>query len=110
MRIGLYARVSTEDQNTLPMQMQALQKYVASRNWTVALQIEDVGSGSKERPKRDELLKAARRRDVDAILAWKLDRWGRSVTDLSNTLTELNHPGVGFISIAEALDLTTPTG
>jgi predicted site-specific integrase-resolvase len=56
MRIGLYARVSTEDQNTLPMQIQALQKYVASRNWAVALQIEDIGSGAKERPKRDELL------------------------------------------------------
>jgi len=110
MKIGLYARVSTEDQNTLPMQIQTLQKYVASRNWTVALQVEDIGSGAKERPKRDALLKAARRREIDAILVWKLDRWGRSVTDLFNTLKELSQLGVGFISFTEALDLTTSTG
>jgi len=72
MKVGIYARVSTEDQNTLPMQIQAMQNYAASRNWTIVQQIEDVGSGAKERSKLDELLKAARRRDIDAILVWKL--------------------------------------
>jgi DNA invertase Pin-like site-specific DNA recombinase len=44
------------------------------------------------------------------VLVWRLDRWGRSVTDLLSTLQELDHLGVGFISLTEALDLTTPAG
>jgi putative DNA-invertase from lambdoid prophage Rac len=55
-------------------------------------------------------MQAARRRDVDAVLVWRLDRWGRSVADLVLTLQELNQLGVGFVSLTEALDLTTPTG
>lgn len=44
------------------------------------------------------------------VLVWRLDRWGCSVTDLLATLQELEHLGVGFASLTEALDLTTPTG
>jgi DNA invertase Pin-like site-specific DNA recombinase len=44
------------------------------------------------------------------VLVWWLDRWGRSVTDLLATLQELEHLGVGFVSLTEALDLTTPAG
>lgn len=110
MNVGLYARVSTGDQNTLPMQMQAMREYAKSRHWNVISEIKDTGSGASKRPKREELLKAARRRDVDAVIVWRLDRWGRSVTDLLTTLQELNELDVGFISITEALDLTTPTG
>lgn len=110
LRAGLYARVSTNDQQTLAMQMRALREYVARRGWTVALQIRDVGSGAVERKAREQLLEAARRREIDAVLVWRLDRWGRSVTDLLATLQELNHLGVGFVSLTEALDLTTPAG
>jgi putative DNA-invertase from lambdoid prophage Rac len=56
------------------------------------------------------LLEAARRREIDVVLVWRLDRWGRSVTDLLATLQELEHLGVGFVSLNEALDLTTPAG
>ena len=110
MRVGLYARVSTHDQQTLPLQREAMQEYADRRDWSVVLQIEDIGSGAKERPQRNVLLKAARRQELDAILVWRLDRWGRSVADLVGTLTELNELGVGFVSLAEALDLTTPAG
>jgi DNA invertase Pin-like site-specific DNA recombinase len=55
-------------------------------------------------------MQAARRREVHAILVWRLDRWGRSLADLVLTLKELTELGVGFISLTEALDLTTPTG
>jgi putative DNA-invertase from lambdoid prophage Rac len=110
LRAGLYARVSTNDQQTLGMQMRALRQYVARRGWTVALQIRDVGSGAVERKAREQLMEAARRRAIDAVLVWRLDRWGRSVTDLLATLQELNHLGVGFVSLTEALDLTTPAG
>ncbi len=61
-------------------------------------------------PAREKLLEAARRREIDVVLVWRLDRWGRSVTDLLATLQELEHLGVGFVSLTEALDLTTPAG
>jgi putative DNA-invertase from lambdoid prophage Rac len=110
MKVGIYARVSTHDQQTLKLQLEAMRKYAKSRKWTVALEVRDVGSGASERPKRDELLAAARRREIDAVLVWKLDRWGRSLPDLVVTLRELSELGVPFISLTEALDLSTPSG
>ena len=71
-------------------------------------QVKEVGSGASQRQQREKLLDAARRRDIDVVLVWRLDRWGRSVTDLLATLQELEHLGVGFVSLNEALDLTTP--
>ena len=109
-RVGLYARVSTLDQQTLPMQIRALREYAAKRGWTVAAQVKEVGTGAAARELRRQLMDAARRREIDAVLVWRLDRWGRSVPDLVSTLQELAALGVGFVSLTEALDLTTPTG
>ncbi|MFP5226361.1 MAG: recombinase family protein [Acidobacteriota bacterium] len=109
-RAALYARVSTHDQQTLPMQNRAMREYAARRGWTIAMQVKEVGSGASQRQMRDKLIEAARRRDIDVVLVWRLDRWGRSVTDLLATLQELEHLGVGFVSLTEALDLTTPAG
>ena len=109
-RAGLYARVSTHDQQTLPMQLAAMRQYVRKRGWTVAIEVQEVASGAKERPERQRLIDAAKRRDVDAIIVWRLDRWGRSVADLVTTLHDLTTVDVGFISLNEALDLTTPSG
>lgn len=92
------------------MQIRALRAYTRHQGWTIVLQIKDVGSGASERLQRELLLKAARRRELDAILVWRLDRWGRSLADLVLTLKELTELGVGFISLTEALDLTTSTG
>ena len=110
MRAGLYARVSTHDQQTLPLQLAAMRDYVAKRGWEAGLVVQDVGSGATLRPKREELLKAARRRELDRIVVWRLDRWGRSLLDLVATLQELVSLDVGFVSLSEALDLTTPSG
>ena len=110
MRAALYARVSTHDQQTLGMQVDAMSDYINDRAWKVAKPIKDVGSGAKERPGRELLLKAARRRKVDIVVVWRLDRWGRSLPDLVMTLRELTELRVGFVSLAEALDLTTPSG
>jgi putative DNA-invertase from lambdoid prophage Rac len=110
MKVGIYARVSTADQHTLPLQIQAIKKYIKSRQWKVVLQIEEVGSGTSDRPKREQLLKAARQRKIDAIVVWRLDRWGRSVSDLVGTLRELSELEIGSISLTEALDMTTATG
>jgi putative DNA-invertase from lambdoid prophage Rac len=109
-RAGLYARVSTNDQQTLPMQSRAMREYAARRGWSIVIQVREVGSGAAQRQAREKLLDAARRRDIDVVLVWRLDRWGRSVTDLLATLQELEHLGVGFVSLTEALDLTTPAG
>ena len=110
VRVGLYARVSTHDQQTLPLQLAAMQEYVTRRGWVVVVRVEDVGSGTSVRPRREELLRAARRREIDLVLVWRLDRWGRSLIDLINSLQELTTLGVGFVSITEALDMTTPGG
>jgi DNA invertase Pin-like site-specific DNA recombinase len=109
-RVGLYARVSTQDQKTVPLQMRAMRDYALTRGWTIALQVKEIGSGASERELRQTLIEAARRREIDIVLVWRLDRWGRSLPDLVSTLEELNHLGVGFVSLTEALDLTTPTG
>jgi putative DNA-invertase from lambdoid prophage Rac len=109
-RVGLYARVSTFDQHTIPLQVRALREYAARRGWTIAMQVKEVGSGAAQRLLREKLLDAARRREIDVVLVWRLDRWGRSVADLLATLQELDHLGVGFVSLTEALDLTTPAG
>ena len=87
-----------------------MRQYVARRDWSVAFEVKDIKSGASERVKRESLLKSARRREVDVIIVWKLDRWGRSLADLVTSLSELNELGVGFVSLTEALDLTTPSG
>jgi len=110
LRAGLYARVSTHDQQTVPMQSRAMREYATRRGWEIVLQVKEIGSGASQREDREKLLVAARRREIDVVLVWRLDRWGRSVTDLLATLQELDHLGVGFVSLTEALDLTTPAG
>jgi DNA invertase Pin-like site-specific DNA recombinase len=78
-RAGIYARVSSSDQRTLPLQKRALRDYAVRRGWIIALQVKEVGSGASQRQLREKLLEAARRRQIDVVLVWRLDRWGRSV-------------------------------
>jgi predicted site-specific integrase-resolvase len=96
-RVGMYARVSTNDQQTLPMQSRAMREY-ARPGWTIAVNARELGSGAAKREAREKLLETAGRREIDVVLVWRLDRWGRSVTDLLATLQELEHLGVGFVS------------
>jgi len=110
MRVGIYARVSTADQQTLPMQLQQMKGYIKNRKWKLTVEFQEIRSGAKTRPKREELLKMARRREIDAILVWKLDRFGRSLADLITTLNELRELGVGFVSLTESLDFGTASG
>jgi DNA invertase Pin-like site-specific DNA recombinase len=110
VRAGLYARVSTHDQQTLSLQRRAMRDYAVRRGWTIAIEIKEVGSGASVRELRQNLLDAARRRDIDVVVVWRLDRWGRSMADLVTTLQELRYLKVGFVSLTEALDLTTPSG
>jgi DNA invertase Pin-like site-specific DNA recombinase len=68
IRAGLYARVSTQDQQTLPMQSRAMREYAARRGWMIAMRVKEVGSGASQRQLREKLLQAARRREIDAVL------------------------------------------
>ncbi len=110
MRAALYARVSTHEQQTLGLQLETMSAYIRDRGWDLVRQVQDIGSGARQRPGRETVVKAARRRELDVIVVWRLDRWGRSLADLVVTLRELTELGVGFVSLTEALDLTTPTG
>ena len=109
-RVGLYARVSTPHQHTIRMQLRQLREFLERRRWQEVLVVEEVVSGSRRRPERDRLLDAARRREIDIIAVWRLDRWGRSLSDLMLTLRELQELDVAFVSLTEAFDLTTSTG
>ena len=110
MRVALYARVSTKDQNTLPMQMRAMKSHARQRNWTVAMAVQEVASGASTRPERETILQAARQRKIEAVLVWKIDRWGRSLSDLVATLEELNNLGISFVSTTEYFDMSSPAG
>jgi putative DNA-invertase from lambdoid prophage Rac len=109
-RVAIYARVSTHDQKTLPMQIDKCSSFASSRGWQVTVNINEVGSGAVKRPERERLLNLCRKRDVDIVVVWKLDRWGRSVSDIVSTLQELQELGVQFVSVTEALDFTTAMG
>ena len=74
-RVGLYARVSTHDQQTLPLQIRSMREYAAKRGWSVVAQIKEIGSGASQRELRETLIAAARRREIDGVLVWRLDRW-----------------------------------
>ena len=113
MRTALYARVSTSDKGQDPeMQLRELREHCERRGWTIVGEYIDVGvSGSKDsRPELNRLMADAHRRKLDAVLVWKLDRFGRSLKHLVNSLAEFESLGIAFISLKESLDLTTPAG
>jgi DNA invertase Pin-like site-specific DNA recombinase len=110
VRCALYARVSTAGQQSVPAQLEALREYAGRRGWTVMQEVAEVGSGAKRRPKREALMAAARAREVDVVAVMKLDRWGRSLSDLVSSMQELTELGVGFVSVSDSIDLTTATG
>ena len=84
--------------------------HIYELNGGFRLDVATTPSGATTRPKREKLIESARRREIDLVLVWRLDRWGRSLVDLVSTLQELTALDVGFVSLTEALDLTTPSG
>src|SRR5581483_10072216 len=94
------------------MQLSELREYAARRGWAVHGEYVDQGiSGSKEsRPELNRLTADAHRRLFDAVLVWKIDRYGRSLKHLVNALADLNAYGVAFVSFRDNLDLSTPSG
>jgi DNA invertase Pin-like site-specific DNA recombinase len=111
-RVALYARVSTCNGQDPEMQLSGLREYATRRGWTVTNEYVDHGvSGSKEsRPQLNQLMTDAHRRKFDAVLVWKIDRFGRSLKHLVNALADLCAYGVAFVSFRDNLDLSTPSG
>ncbi len=113
MRAALYLRVSTGDQ-TVANQRRDLEAAAAQRGWTVVAEYADEGvSGSKgrdQRPGLDRMLKDATRGKFDVVMAWAVDRMGRSLPDLIGTLQELHGANVDLFLHQQALDTTTPSG
>lgn len=111
MKAALYARVSRADQQTLPEQLSQMRDYCKARGWEVVHEFQETMSGSKDsRPQRKQVLALANQRQIDCIVVWKLDRWGRSLGDIVLTLADIHAKGCGFVSITQDIDFTTPTG
>lgn len=110
-RVALYARVSTHVQDA-EMQLREMREYCRNRGWILASEYVDTGvSASKDsRPELNRLMLDAKHRRIDAVLVWKLDRFGRSLKHLVNALAEFEALGVAFVSLKDNLDLTTPSG
>jgi DNA invertase Pin-like site-specific DNA recombinase len=112
-RVALYARVSTSNGHQDPeMQLVELREHAQRRGWEITREYVDRGvSGSKEsRPSLNRLIADAHGRKFDAVLVWKIDRWGRSLKHLVTTLADLDAYGVAFVSLRDNLDLSTPSG
>jgi DNA invertase Pin-like site-specific DNA recombinase len=112
-RAAIYVRVST-DKQTIENQLRELHRIAERRGWEVVKEYRDAGiSGSKgreARPGLDEMLKDASRRHFDIVMAWAIDRLGRSLIDLLGTIQTLEHCGVDLYLDQQAIDTTTPAG
>jgi DNA invertase Pin-like site-specific DNA recombinase len=110
VRCALYARVSTLDQQP-ENQLAELRRYAEARGWTAVDYVDHGVSGAKDsRPALDRLVKDAKRRKFDVVVAWKLDRMGRNLKHLITLLDDLQALGVAFVSLGEGIDATTPAG
>jgi DNA invertase Pin-like site-specific DNA recombinase len=112
-RAALYARISTLNHGQDPeVQLRELREYCQHRGFTIAHECVDRGiSGSRERrPALDSLLTLCRKRQVDAVVVYRYDRFARSLRQLVNALEEFRALGIDFISIHEGVDTSTPNG
>lgn len=113
MRVAIYARVSTGEQNP-EVQLRELRAYAEHRGFLVTREYVDQASGDVRRrrpaPEFDALMADARRRRFDCVLVWKYDRFARTLGALIAALQEFRDLGVDFISHTQAIDTTTPMG
>ena len=109
-RIGVYLRVSTQDQST-ELQRSELLAYIKQREWDLFEIYEDKATGTNNnRPMLKKLLKDAKSKKFDIVLCWKIDRFARSLKDLLTMLQELKESEVNFVSLKDQIDLTTAAG
>jgi DNA invertase Pin-like site-specific DNA recombinase len=111
-RAAIYARVSTHNGQNPEMQLDEVREYCRRRGWEITGEYVDEGiSGSKEhRPSLDRLLAECRKRQVDAVVVYRYDRFARSLRQLVNALEEFRALGIDFVSLHEGVDTSTPNG
>jgi DNA invertase Pin-like site-specific DNA recombinase len=111
VKVALYARVSTQDQDP-EVQLTPLRAHAAQRGWQVVDEFVDRGvSGATERrPALDRLMKAAWTGQFQVVLVWRFDRFARSVKHLVTALETFRSLHVGFVSLQDQLDTSTPIG
>ena len=112
-RAAIYARISTSNHGqNVAMQLAELREYCQRRSFEIAGEFVDAGiSGSKERrPQLDAMLALCRKRQFDAVLVYRYDRFARSLRQLVNALAEFDALGIAFISLHEGVDTSTPNG
>ncbi|WP_457090448.1 recombinase family protein [Microvirga sp. P5_D2] len=113
-RVALYARVSTDKNQTVENQLRQLNEVAVRLGWTVVAVHTDEGiSGAKgrdQRPGFDSLLKGIARKEFDLIAAWSVDRLGRSLQDLVSFLADVQARGVDLYLHQQAIDTSTPSG
>src|ERR1700747_207260 len=109
MRIAIYARVSTKDQSC-ELQVRDLRAYCEARGFNLVREYVDVGqSGANDsRPELNKLMDDARKRQFDAIVVWRFDRFARSTKHLLTALEELRSIGIAFTSYQENIDTNSP--
>jgi len=112
MRVGLYARISTHNGQQDPeLQLGELREYCTRRGWEICSEYVDHISGAKDkRPALDRLMADAHRREFDAVVVWRFDRFARSVSHLLRALETFRALGVEFVSLSEQVDTSTPMG
>lgn len=108
MKAILYSRVSKDEQDPL-VQKRSLIEKANQEGWEYEY-LEEKQSTRKTRPVKNEIYIRALKGGVDIICVWKIDRWARSVQELSTDIDTLFNHGVKFISITDSIDLSTPTG
>ena len=114
MRVAIYARVSTTNGQTPDNQIRELRSVARRHGWKVVAKYVDEGiSGAKGRDKRpafDELCQAIARKEFDMVMAWSVDRLGRSLQDLVSFLSEVHAKGIDLYLHKQGIDTTTPAG
>ena len=113
-RAALYARVSTTNGQDPENQLLALREVAERQGWTIVTEYVDNGisgaKGREQRPEFDRLWKDASRRRFDLVMAWSIDRIGRSTKDVANFMADMEALGVEQVYLQQAIDTSTPTG
>lgn len=109
-KAAIYARVSTAGQH-VSMQVHELKEFAERRGFELYAIYEETASGAKDdRKQYQKMMAAAKRKEFDVVICYRFDRVARSLRQLVYTLDELSHMGVGFISLHEDVDTSTPNG
>jgi DNA invertase Pin-like site-specific DNA recombinase len=110
MRVALYARVSKALEQNPENQLIALREWSKKAGVEIEGEYVDEVSSKDTRPRKEEVLKKLRLGEIDGVAVWKLDRWGRNLSELILELEEFNKNGKSLFSIQEGIDLSTSMG